>query len=158
MVSALGDLDLLVCALSGHAIDKAMLAGNSTRPPSLKRVFKGLRFSRPLERVAFDVEALASLYSKNAFFFGSNPTLYRGQKGVASYFNVLPRWSSPTVQFTDARTAQVNPELINFAGTASFFIDEGAPLSVKISWVIAREDGDWKIVSHHVSSKTPLIE
>jgi ketosteroid isomerase-like protein len=36
--------------------------------------------------------------------------------------------------------------------------DEGAlKLSVKITWVIAREDGDWKIVSHHVSSKAPLI-
>jgi hypothetical protein len=62
------------------------------------------------------------------------------------------------VQFTDVRTAQVGSDLINFAGTASFFIDEGAPpLSVKITWVIAREDGDWKIVSHHVSSKAPLI-
>jgi uncharacterized protein (TIGR02246 family) len=105
-----------------------------------------------------DAKALASLYSKNAFFFGSNPTLYHGHDGVAAYFSALPRWSSPTVQFTDFSTAQVNPDLINFAGTASFFINEGAPpLSVKISWVIAREDGDWKIASHHVSSKAPLI-
>ena len=106
-----------------------------------------------------DADALASLYSKNAFFYGSNPKLYRGNEGVAAYFNALPRWNSPTVQFTDVRTALVNPGLINFAGTASFFIEQGAPpLSVKISWVIAREDGDWKIVSHHVSSRTPLIE
>jgi uncharacterized protein (TIGR02246 family) len=106
-----------------------------------------------------DAKTLASLYSKNAFFFGSNPTLYRGQEGVAAYFDALPRWSSPTVQFTDVSTAQLNPDLINFAGTASFFINEGAPpLLVKITWVIAREDGEWKIVSHHVSSKTPLIE
>jgi uncharacterized protein (TIGR02246 family) len=105
-----------------------------------------------------DADALASLYSKNAFFFGSNPSLYRGNEGVAVYFNALPRWSSPTVQFTDVRTAQVGVDLINFAGTASFFVNEGEPpLSVKITWVIAREDGDWKIVSHHVSSKTPLI-
>jgi uncharacterized protein (TIGR02246 family) len=105
-----------------------------------------------------DADALASLYSKNAFFFGSNPTLYRGNEGVAAYFNALPRWNSPTVQFTDIRTAAVGADLINFAGTASFFISEGEPpLSVKITWVIAREDGDWKIVSHHVSSKTPLI-
>lgn len=105
-----------------------------------------------------DAEALASLYSKNAFFFGSNPALYRGQHGVAAYFNALPRWDSPTVQFTDARAVQISFDLINFAGTASFFLGESAPpLSVKISWVIAREDGKWRIVSHHVSSKTPLI-
>jgi uncharacterized protein (TIGR02246 family) len=106
-----------------------------------------------------DAYALAALYSRNAFFFGSNPSLYRGREGVKAYFNALPRWNSPTVQFTDVRTAQVGAELINFAGTASFFISEGAPpLSVKITWVIIREDGDWKIVSHHVSSRTPLIE
>lgn len=108
-----------------------------------------------------DAEALASLYSRNAFFFGSNPSLYRGNgsDGVAAYFNALPRWSSPTVQFTDVVTAEVRPDLINFAGIASFDVGEDAPpLSVKITWVIAREDDDWKIVSHHVSSRTPLLE
>lgn len=105
-----------------------------------------------------DAEALASLYSRNAFFFGSKPSLYRGNDGVAAYFNALPRWSASTVQFTDLVTAQVNSDLMNFAGTASFVVGEDVPpLSVKISWVIAREDGDWKIVSHHVSSKVPLI-
>ncbi len=105
-----------------------------------------------------DAGALASLYAKNAFFFGSKSSLYRGNEGVAAYFNALPRWSSPTVQFTDRTTAQVNPDLINFAATASFVVEEGAaPLSVKITWVIAREDGGWKIVSHHVSSQAPLL-
>ncbi len=106
-----------------------------------------------------DAEALASLYSESAFFFGSNPSLYRGKDGVAAYFNALPRWSSPAVQFTDVRTAQIRPDLINVAGTASFVVSEGDPtLSVKITWVIAREDGDWRIVSHHVSSQVPLLE
>lgn len=105
-----------------------------------------------------DAATLASLYSKNAFFFGSNPALYRGQDGVKAYFNGLPRWSSPAVQFTDVTTAQVSPDLINLAGTANFDLgDEAPPLSVKISWVIVREDGEWKIASHHVSSKAPLI-
>jgi len=101
-----------------------------------------------------DANALAALYSRHALFYGSNPTLYRGNEGVAAYFNALPRWRAPTVQFTDVTTAQVN-----FAGTVNFDLGEEAPpLTVKITWVIVREDGDWKIVSHHVSSKTPLIE
>ena len=105
-----------------------------------------------------DAGALSSLYSKSAFFFGSKSQLYLGHDGVAAYFNALPRWPSPTVQFSDVRTAQVNSDLINFAGLASFVVEEGAvPLSVKITWVIAREDGNWKIVSHHVSSPTPLL-
>jgi hypothetical protein len=52
----------------------------------------------------------------------------------------------------------IGADLINMAAMVSFVVDEGATtLSVKITWVIAREDGDWKIVSHHVSSKVPLI-
>jgi uncharacterized protein (TIGR02246 family) len=105
-----------------------------------------------------DAGALASLYSKHAFFFGSNPRLYRGRDGVAAYFNGLPRWKSPSVEFSDVAAAFVNPDLINVAGTASFVVDEAAPvLSVKITWVIVREDGEWKIASHHVSSRAPLI-
>ena len=106
-----------------------------------------------------DAEALAALYSRNAFFFGSNPTLYRSRDGVAAYFNGLPRWRAPFVEFVDRHTAQVSPDLINFAATANFSLDDdAAPLSVKITWVIAQEDGEWRIVSHHVSSRAPLIE
>jgi len=114
------------------------------------------KWSAGFERL--DAAALASLYSRSAFFFGSNPSLYRGRDGVAAYFNALPRWRSPTVQFTDVVTELIGPDLINVAAAASFVVDEGATtLSVKITWVIAREDGDWKIVSHHVSSKLPLL-
>jgi ketosteroid isomerase-like protein len=105
----------------------------------------------------FDPEAQASLYSRNAFFFGSNPTLYRGRDGVAAYFKGLPKWNSRAVRFTDVSAAQVGPDLINFAGVASFDVDGAPKLSVKITWTIVREDSGWKIASHHVSSRTALI-
>jgi uncharacterized protein (TIGR02246 family) len=106
----------------------------------------------------FDADVQASLYSKNALFFGSKPTLYRGRDGVASYFNGLPKWRSREVQFTDVVVVPAGDDVINVAGIANFAIDEGATnLSVKITWVIVREDGDWKIVSHHVSSRGALI-
>jgi uncharacterized protein (TIGR02246 family) len=106
----------------------------------------------------FDADAQASLYSKNALFFGSKPTLYRGKDGVASYFNGLQKWRSRQVQFTDVVAVPAGDDVINVAGIANFVIDEGATnLSVKITWVIVREDGDWKIVSHHVSSRGALI-
>ena len=106
---------------------------------------------------SFDAEAQASLYSRHALFFGSNPTLYRGRDGVTAYFRGLPQWDSRAVRFDDVSTAQVGADLINFAAIASFDVDGAPKLSVKITWVIVREDGDWKIVSHHVSSKAPLI-
>ncbi|MGF6309246.1 ketosteroid isomerase-like protein [Bradyrhizobium sp. i1.8.4] len=105
-----------------------------------------------------DAAALAALYSEHAFFFGSNPALYRGREGVKAYFAGLPRWRAPRVEFSDVRTGRVNADLVNMAAIASFFLDGDAlPLAVKITWVIAREDGDWKIACHHVSSQTPLI-
>ena len=98
-----------------------------------------------------DAELLAALYSRHAFFFGSNPTLYRGREGVKAYFDGLPRWHAPRVQFSDIRTERVNADLVNMAAIASFFLDGAAPsLAVKITWVITREDGDWKIACHHV--------
>jgi ketosteroid isomerase-like protein len=66
-----------------------------------------------------DARALASLYSRHAFFFGSNPSLYRGNAGVRSYFDALPRWDSPTVQFSDVATAPVGSEVINVAARAN---------------------------------------
>lgn len=105
-----------------------------------------------------DAAALSSLYSKNAFFFGSNPKLYRGRDGVADYFNGLPRWRQPCAVFSEVNAAQAGPDLINMGATITFdFVGERDDLVVKMSWVLIREDGDWKIVNHHASAKAPLI-
>ena len=104
-----------------------------------------------------DAAGLSSLYSKHALFYGSNPKLYRGRDGVKSYFTGLPRWEWQSVRFTDVSTDAAGADLVNMAGTANFVV-EGSPLTVKITWVIVREDGEWKIVSHHVSSRAPLID
>ncbi|QQO11520.1 SgcJ/EcaC family oxidoreductase [Bradyrhizobium diazoefficiens] len=105
-----------------------------------------------------DAGALSSLYAKDAFFFGSNPKLYRGRDGVADYFNGLPRWRKPSAAFSEVNAAQAGPDLINMAATITFDLaGERSDLIVKMSWVIIREDGDWKIVNHHASSQAPLI-
>ena len=105
-----------------------------------------------------DAAALSSLYAKNAFFFGSNPRLYRGRDGVADYFNGLPRWRRPSAVFSEVNAAQAAPDLINMGATISFDLAGERPdLVVKMSWVIVREDFDWKIVNHHASAKAPLI-
>lgn len=104
-----------------------------------------------------DADTLSSLYSKNAFFFGSNPNLYRGREEVKAYFNQLPRWRAPSVRFSDVRTEASGDDLVNMAAIASFVFAQDDTLTVKITWVIVREDGDWKIVNHHVSATAPLI-
>jgi hypothetical protein len=60
--------------------------------------------------------------------------------------------------FSEVLAAQASPDLINMAAIVSFDLaGEWAEFSVKMSWVILREDGDWKIVNHHASSRAPLI-
>ncbi len=101
-----------------------------------------------------DADGLAQLYSRNALFYGSTPPLYKGKEGVAAYFNALPRWKSPTVQFSDIVANPIGSDVINVAGTATFVIAENAPPIVfRLTWVVMREDGEWKIVNHHVSPK-----
>jgi uncharacterized protein (TIGR02246 family) len=107
---------------------------------------------------ALDAAALSALYARNAFFFGSNPKLYRGRDGVADYFNGLPRWKTPGATFSEVEVGQAGPGLINMAATVTFDLAGERPvLAVKMSWVIVHEDDGWKIVNHHASAKTPLI-
>ncbi len=103
-----------------------------------------------------DAAALGQLYSRHGFLFGSNPTLYRGQDGAKAYFSGLPNWHSQNVTFTDIVTEAAGSDVVSMAGTANFVFDRET-LTVKITWVIVREDGGWKILSHHVSSKARLL-
>ncbi len=105
-----------------------------------------------------DADALAALYSDEALFYGSVPTLFRGRAGVAAYFNGLTRWPSPTVAFSDWVVTTLGADVINMAGKATFLVSQDAtPLNVKITWVVVREADGWHILSHHVSPTTPLI-
>ncbi|MGY4428274.1 hypothetical protein ACVWWO_000751 [Bradyrhizobium sp. F1.13.1] len=86
------------------------------------------------------------------------PKALSGQGWRRRLFNGLPRWRQPSAVFSEVYAAQAAPDLINMAATISFNLAGERPdFSVKMSWVIMREDGDWKIVNHHASSQTPLI-
>ena len=101
-----------------------------------------------------DADAVVALF-EDAFFFGSNPTLYRGRDGVTAYFEGIAALDLPT--FRSATSDRRGGAISSTSRRTASFGSMGAPLTVKITWVIVREDGDWKIVSHHVSSKAPLI-
>ena len=106
-----------------------------------------------------DANAMASLYSEHALFYGSVPTLFRGRAGVAAYFNGLARWPLPTVTFSDLVVVPIGADIINLAGQATFLRNaELPPLPVKITWIIVRETEGWRIISHHVSPVAPLIK
>ena len=105
-----------------------------------------------------DAKALSALYSEQALFYGSVPTLYRGRAGVASYFDALPRYASPHAMFSDITTTTVGADIVNMAGQVTFDVGpERPPLQVKITWIVVNETDGWHIISHHVSPIAPLL-
>jgi uncharacterized protein (TIGR02246 family) len=103
-----------------------------------------------------DADALAALYSEKTLLYGSTPPLYKGREGVKTYLNSLPRWKGPKAEFSDLNAVAIGSDVINVAGTAAFTVAENAPPAVfRLTQVLIREDGDWKIVSHHVSRVSP---
>jgi ketosteroid isomerase-like protein len=99
-----------------------------------------------------DWEAMGSLYSKDALFYGSTLPLYRGIDGVRAYFNALPPTGGATVAFKDMTIVPVGSDLINVAGIATFTIPgTPAPFGVRITQSYVNQGDAWKIVSHHVS-------
>lgn len=115
------------------------------------------RWSAAFNRL--DAGALSALYSEHALFYGSVPTLFRGRAGVASYFDALPRYASPTVAFSDLAVTTINADVVNMAGKATFVPEaDRPPLPVKITWIIAKEADGWHIISHHVSPIEPLLK
>src|SRR4051812_50230173 len=74
-----------------------------------------------------DAAALSSLYARNAFFFGSNPKLYRGRAGVADYFNGLPRWRKPSAVFFEGTAAQAGADFVKIGGANPFGFPRGRP-------------------------------
>jgi uncharacterized protein (TIGR02246 family) len=104
-----------------------------------------------------DVGALASLYAKDALFFGSQPDLYVGESGVRDYFATLPKGYEGAA-FADTRSVGLAPDLIASAGFVTFTGErEGERffLLYRMSWTLVRSGEEWRIASHHASPKNP---
>lgn len=100
-----------------------------------------------------DAGALAGLYARQTAFYGSTATLHTDPAGVGRYFTELP------ASFRDARFAP--PHIVPLGSDA--FAASGGLVFVKlidgaltdcdyrITLVLVREDGAWRIATHHAS-------
>lgn len=98
-----------------------------------------------------DPQALSSLYTQDAFFYGSKPELLRGSKGALHYFSTLPARQSADVEFTDIETVALGQDVISSAMIGRFSIDGEARRPVRFTFLVVRENGAWRISSHHAS-------
>jgi ketosteroid isomerase-like protein len=104
-----------------------------------------------------DIDALASLYTNDALFFGSMPDLYLQRSGVRRYFETLPK-GYEAAAFADSPCIELAPDLIASAGFVRFTGErDGERFSIlyRMSWTLIRTGDDWKIASHHASPKNP---
>ena len=98
-----------------------------------------------------DPEALSSLYTDDAFFYGSKPELLRGREGALYYFSSLPERGSAEVEFTDIEAIELSDNVISSAMIGRFKIDGDAKRLVRFTVLIVRNAGTWRISSHHAS-------
>jgi uncharacterized protein (TIGR02246 family) len=104
-----------------------------------------------------DADALASLYTEDALFFGSMPDLYLQRSGVRRYFETLPKGYEGAA-FGETQAIEISRDLIVSAGFVTFTGErEGERFSLlyRMSWTLVRSWEDWRIASHHASPKNP---
>jgi uncharacterized protein (TIGR02246 family) len=98
-----------------------------------------------------DLDQHMQLYTEDATLFGSTDALKVGRAAIRQYFAAL----GPGVRvksYPMPRIAELGPDA---AATAGFveFTDGETPSPYRMTWVLVRRGGDWRIAQHHGSPR-----
>jgi uncharacterized protein (TIGR02246 family) len=98
-----------------------------------------------------DLDRHMALYTEDATLFGSVDELQVGRAAIRDYFGRLP----PTVRVRDCPMPQVRDVGDDAKVTAGFveFADGDTPVPYRMTWVLVRRDGNWRITQHHGSPR-----
>jgi uncharacterized protein (TIGR02246 family) len=99
-----------------------------------------------------DLDTHASLYTEDATLFGSIPELVIGRRGVRDYFSRL----GPNVKvrtYMEPHTVQISPDVVATAAHVDF-ADGDNPVPYRVTWMLVKRDGNWRIAQHHGSPRT----
>ncbi len=108
---------------------------------------------------ARDLERLASLYADDTAFYGSTAAFHRTPEGVRRYFAAL----SPAfigVDFAVPHVVVLGPDAMAASGEVMFHTAEGGLITerpYRMTHVLRRVDGTWKIATHHASPRPPAV-
>jgi uncharacterized protein (TIGR02246 family) len=99
------------------------------------------------------LDALAELYADETQFYGSTRAFYATPAGVRDYFAALP---APIVgaDFAAPYVLRLGDDALVASGEVSFWIErdgQRVEAPFRITHVLARRDGRWKIAAHHAS-------
>ena len=99
-----------------------------------------------------DLDRHMALYEEDATLFGSVDELQVGRDAIRRYFAKLP----PTVHVKDYPMPGVRDVGDDVKVTAGFveFADGDTPSPYRMTWVLVRRGGNWRITQHHGSPRT----
>ena len=98
-----------------------------------------------------DWDKHAQLYTEDATLFGSVDALQIGRAGVRAYFGKL----GPGVRvkkYAMPRLTEITPDVVSTAGYVDF-ADGEQPSPYRMTWLLVRRDGNWRIAQHHGSPR-----
>ncbi len=99
-----------------------------------------------------DLDRHMALYTEDATLFGSVDTLQVGRDAIRLYFDGRgPAMRVKSYPLPDVR--EIAPDVAVTAGHVDF-ADGDAPSPYRMTWVLVRRDGNWKITQHHGSPRT----
>ena len=100
-----------------------------------------------------DLDTHVSLYTEDAMLFGSIADLIVGREGIRRYFS----GRGPNVHVRSYPLPRVVQITSDTAATAAHvdFADGDEPMPYRVTWMLVKRDGNWKIAQHHGSPRTP---
>lgn len=100
---------------------------------------------------AHDLDRHMAFYTADAMLFGAVDELQDGREAIRRYFSGRGR---------DVRVAAFAPPLVRHIGSGVAitsghvdFADGAESMPYRLSWVLVRQDGNWKIAQHHGSPR-----
>jgi uncharacterized protein (TIGR02246 family) len=91
------------------------------------------------------------LYTEDAMLFGAFDELQDGRNAIRDYFGKRPP-GTRVKSYPMPRARQVSADVTITAGHVDF-ADGDQPSPYRMTWVLVRRDGNWRIAQHHGSPR-----
>ena len=98
-----------------------------------------------------DLDAHVALYTEDAMMFGAIPELVIGRDAIKTYFG----GRGPKVHVAKYPFPRVVMLRDDVAATATHvdFADGDTPMPYRLTWMLIKQDGNWRIAQHHGSPR-----